>query len=72
MRNEVIRQRRIQHAGGIELFPRDRGSDHREDAGADYGANPKRRQRPGAKGLFQAVFGILGVQNQLVDGLAAQ
>jgi len=71
VQNEV-RYRSFTPLGNARLAARDRRPDDRENPRPDHSPNTQRRQRPGTEGLFQAMFRILGVQNQLVNGLAAQ
>ena len=56
----------------VRLASRDRRPDYGKNPRANHRADPQRRQRPGSQRLLKTVLRILRVQNQLVDGLAAQ
>ena len=68
--NDELGQRRIDHAGGVELLAGDGRADDREDARADHRPDAQRSQRPRAQGLFEPVLGLFRVPDQLIDGLA--
>jgi len=70
--DEVIRQRRVDDAGGVELLAGDGGADNREDARSNDGADAESRKRPGAEGLFQGVLGHFRVADQFVDRFAGE
>jgi hypothetical protein len=55
--------------GGVAA---DGGSDDGKDAGADDGADAESGEGDGAEGLFEGVFGALGVGDELVDGLGSE
>ena len=63
---QVVEHRRVQDAGGGELFTGDGGADDGENSGADDGANAERGQADGAEGLLQRVLGQLAVRDELV------
>ena len=65
--NQIVEQRGAQNRRVIELFAGDGGAEHRKVAGADDRADAKRRERPGAKRLFQTVLRQLGVADELVN-----
>jgi hypothetical protein len=58
--------------GRFKVFASGGSPGENEDARADDGPNSEGGQRPGAKGLLQAVARLLGVRNQLVDRLAGK
>ena len=58
MHNEVG-ERGVEDGRGIEFLAGDGSADHGEDAGTDDGSDAKRRQRPGAERLLEAVLGRL-------------
>ena len=72
MGDDVVCQRRVEHAGSVKLLARDRCSDHREDAGADNGSDAERGQRPGPERLFETMLRFFRVADQLIDGLAGK
>jgi hypothetical protein len=72
MVQDVGSQGRIEYTRSCAFTTRNRRSDNGENSRTDNGADAQSGQRPRTEGLFQAVFGILRVQYQLVDGLAAQ
>ena len=72
VRDDVVRQRRIQHASRVELLSRDRRPNDREDARANHRANAQRGKRPRPERLFQRMLGFLRVADQLVDRLAGK
>jgi len=67
-----VDERRIHHAGRVELLAGDGRADDREDARADDGPDAERGQRPRAEGLLEPVLGFLRVPDQLVDRLAGK
>jgi len=72
MVKDEIDQRRFEWVRDGGLAARDCRPDDGEDAGADDRADAERRERPRPEGFLQLVFRILGIRDQLVDGLAAQ
>ena len=72
MGDQVVGQRSIDYAGGVELFARDGRTDDGEDAGADDCADAEGGERPGAEGLFEAVLRVLGIEDQLVNRFATK
>jgi hypothetical protein len=70
--DDVVGQRGVDEAGGIELLAGDGGADDGKDAGADDCADAKRGERPRAEGLLQPVFGFLRFPDQLIDRLAGK
>jgi len=72
MGDDVVDQRRIGDAGGIELFAGDRRADYRENTRADYRPDAKRSQRPRPEGLLQGVLRLCRVPDQFVDRLAGK
>ena len=61
--DDVARQRRVHHAGGIKLFAGDCRADDGEDARTDDGADAQRGERPRAERLPQSVFGFFRLPN---------
>jgi hypothetical protein len=72
MSDDVVNERRIHHAGRVELLAGDGCADDREDARADDRADAERGQRPGAKGLLEPVLGFFRVPDELVDRFAGK
>jgi hypothetical protein len=62
----------MQNGGSFEMLSGSSRTRKDEDSRADDCADAQRRQRPGAKGLLEAVLGLLGLGDQPVDGLAAE
>jgi hypothetical protein len=67
MRNDVVNQRRVNDAGGIELLAGDGRADDGENARPDNRANAKGRERPRPQGLFQRMLRLLRVADELID-----
>ena len=72
MGENVMDQRRIGDAGGIELFTGNRRADYGEDARANHRPDAKRGQRPWPEGLLQGVLRLCRVPDQFVDRLAGK
>jgi len=72
MGDEVIGEWGVDEAGGIEFFAGDGGANDCKNSGADDCADAERGERPGAEGLFEAVLGVLRIQNELVNGLTRE
>jgi hypothetical protein len=70
--DDVVGQRGVDEAGGIELLAGDGGADDGEDAGADDRPDAKRCQRPRAEGLFEPVLGFFRLPDQLIDRFAGE
>ena len=70
--HQVIRDRRVEHRGRVELLPGNGRADDRKDARADHRADAQQRQRHGAQRLAERVLRELGLCDQLVDGLAGE
>jgi hypothetical protein len=70
--NDVVGERAVQDGWCIELLARDRGADDSEDAGADDGADAESGERPRPERLLEPMFRLLGVGDQLVNGLACE
>ena len=70
--DDVVDKRRVENAGGVELFAGDGGADDGEDARADDRADAERGKRPRAEGLFQRVLGLFRVPDQLIDRFAGK
>jgi hypothetical protein len=58
--------------GQLKVLARRRRAGQDKDAGADDGANAQRRQAPRAERLLEPVFRLLGIRDQLVDGLGGE
>jgi hypothetical protein len=72
MMHDVVSERAVEDGSGIELLPSDGGADDGKDSRANDGANPKPGERPGTEALLEPMFCLLGVGDQLVDGLAGK
>jgi hypothetical protein len=72
VRNDVVGQRGVDEAGGIELLAGDGSADDGEDARANDCPDAKRRQRPRPEGLPEPVFGFFRFPDQLIDRLAGE
>jgi hypothetical protein len=70
--HDVVGQRRVEDGRGIELLPGDGRADDGENAGANDRSDAQRGQRPWPEGLFQPMFRLLRIGNQLVNGLACE
>ena len=70
--DDVVGERRIQDGWGLEFLSGNGGSDNGEDSGADDRADAQRRQRPGPERLFQPMFRLLRLGDQLVNGLTRE
>ena len=68
--DDVVGQRRVDDAGGVELLAGDGRADDGEDARADHRADAQRGQRPRTESLLERVLGFFRVPDQLVDRLA--
>jgi hypothetical protein len=71
LNNEVDNGRLVPSAGGGGVAADGRADDS-EDARADDGSDAEGREGDGAEGLFERVFGTLGVGDQFVDGLGGE
>ena len=54
------------------MFPGSRRPGEHEDTRANNGANPERGERPRSERFLEAVLRMLGVGDQLVDGLSGE
>jgi len=70
--DQVVGQRSIDYAGGVELFARDGRTDDGEDAGADDCADAEGGERPRPEGLLQGMLGFFRVADQLINGFAGK
>jgi hypothetical protein len=70
--DDVVGQRGVDEAGGIELLAGDGCADDGEDAGTDDCPDAQRRQRPRAEGFPEPVFGFFRLPDQLIDRLAGK
>jgi hypothetical protein len=69
MMNQIFEYRRVEdRLRGKSLAGNGRAY-YRENARADYRADPQRRERPRPQGFLEPVFGLFGVRDQLVNGL---
>ncbi len=70
--DDYVERLRVQEGRSLEIFSGGGGPGKNENAGTDDGADTKSGQRPRAQRFAEAVFRVLGVGDQLVDGLAAE
>ncbi len=70
--DDEARQRRVHHAGCIELFARDGRANDGKNARADDRTDPERRQRPRTEGPLEPVRWLFRVADELVDRLAGK
>src|SRR5215469_16802743 len=72
MMNQIFEQGGVQDRLHLQLLPRNRRSDHRENSGPDYRPDAERGQAQPAQRFLQPLLGVLRVSDQLVDALAAE
>jgi len=72
MVDQVVAERGVENAGGIELLAGDGGADDGKDTRADDGADAERGQRPRPERLLERVLRFARVADQLIDGLAGK
>ena len=72
MREQVVDEGGAADSRGVELLPRHGGADDGKDAGADNSADAESGERPGSERLFQSVFGLFRLADQLIDRLAGK
>jgi len=70
--DEEVEQGGVEDRGGGEVLSADGGSDDGEDAGADDGANAEGDERDGAEGLAEPALRLLGLSDELIDGLSGE
>ncbi len=70
--DDQVEHLRVQDGGNFEVLAGGGRAGEHEDAAADDGADAERGQAPRAEGLLEPVLGLLGVGDQLVDGLAGE
>jgi hypothetical protein len=64
---QVVENRRVEDAGGVELLAGDGGADDGENSGTDDGADAERGEADGAERFLQRVLGQLALRDQLVN-----
>jgi len=67
-----MQQWSVEDGRRLEFLAGDGGPDDGENAGANDGADAKRRQAQPAEGFLQAEFGAFTIGNELVDILAGE
>ena len=72
MPHDKVGQRSVQDGRRVELLAGDGRANYGENAGSDHCPDAQRGQRPWTQRLFQPVFRLLRVGDQLVDGLTRE
>jgi hypothetical protein len=70
--DEEVEQGGVEDRGFGEVLAADGGSDDGEDAGADDGADAQGDKRNGAEGFAESAFRLLGLGDELIDGLSGE